>query len=474
MKINLSGQDIETAVNGVRISGDADVYIQGISTDSRQIHPGDFFVPIQGETHDGHQYLAKAMQQGAIGAFIQINRVPEFQGQFVDKLLIAVDDCKYAMGELAKYYLRKFQLTIIGITGSNGKTSTKEMIAAILSRSFNVLKNEGSFNNDIGLPLTIFSLEPEHQVFIQEIGMNHEGEIRRLVDICPPDIGVVTNVAEAHIEYFGSLDKIADAKFEMLEKMNSQNVVILNRDDQRVADMHTKTKARPVWFGIQSQYAEFSASNICFVADPLGVEFQLKTPGGSDRIHLPVLGEHQVANAVAAVATAWQLVPNLEVIKEGLESFKSAKMRMQIIPCGPFTILNDAYNANLNSMTFALKTLAKIPVNGKKIAVLGVMRELGDQTETAHLTTGRLAATSGIQQLIVVGEAAQLIARGAAEAGLSPRQIIRVESNQDAVQELIKIIQPGDLVFLKASRKIQFEQIAEQLKKHYQPIEKQL
>jgi UDP-N-acetylmuramoyl-tripeptide--D-alanyl-D-alanine ligase len=304
--------------------------------------------------------------------------------------------------------------------------------------------------------------------------MNHEGEIRRLVEICPPDIGVVTNVAEAHIEYFGSLDKIADAKFEMLEKMNSQNVVVLNRDDRRVADMHTKTKARPVWFGIQSQDAEFSASDIRFVADPLGVEFQLKTPGGSDRIHLPVLGEHQVANAVAAVATAWQLVPNLDVIKEGLESFKSAKMRMQIIPCGSFTILNDAYNANLNSMTFALKTLAKIPVNGKKIAVLGVMRELGDQTETAHLTTGRLTAASGIQQLIVVGEAAQLIARGAAEAGLSPRQIIQVESNLDAVQELIKIIQPGDLVFLKASRKIQFEQIAEQLKKHYQPIEKQL
>jgi UDP-N-acetylmuramoyl-tripeptide--D-alanyl-D-alanine ligase len=474
MKINLSGQEIETAVKGVRLSGDSNVYIQGISTDSRNIHPGDFFIPIQGETHDGHQYLAKAMQQGAIGAFIQKERVSEFQGQFVDKLLIAVDDSKYAMGELAKYYLRKFQVTVIGITGSNGKTSTKEMIAAILSRSFNVLKNEGSFNNDIGLPLTIFTLEPEHQVLIQEIGMNHEGEIRRLVDICPPDIGVVTNVAEAHIEYFGSLDKIADAKFELLEKMDSINVVILNRDDPRVALMQTKTKARPVWFGIQSQDAEFSASDIRFVADPLGVEFQLKTPGGNDMIHLPVLGEHQVANAVAAVATAWQLVPNLDVIKQGLESFKSAKMRMQIIPCGPCTILNDAYNANLNSMTCALETLKKLPVNGKKIAVLGVMRELGDQTEAAHLATGRLAASSGIQQLIVVGAAAQLIAQGAEEAGFNSQQITRVDSNEEAAQALIQVIQPGDLVFFKASRKLYFEQIVEQLKKYYLPIEKKL
>ncbi len=457
-------KEICDAVQGVWISGDPDKVATGISTDSRTITPGEFFIPIKGENFDGNEYILKAVGRGASGFFVQRGFVVKGIENRKDIAVIEVADPKYAMGDLAQGYLKKFNVQVIGVTGSNGKTSTKEMIASILEKAMPVLKNEGSFNNDIGVPLTLFKLTRLHKVLVIEIGMNHSGEIRRLVSICPPNIGVVTNVGEAHVEFFGSLDKIAEAKFELLEQMTDKNLAVLNAEDKRVSEFAKRTKAESIFFGINGSKSTFWSSEIQFSNDPWGVGFKLHTPGGETDIFLPILGEHQVSNALAAAAAAWQVVPDLNIIKRGLESFKPAKMRMQLIPIKGFTLINDAYNANPRSMASALDTLNQLIPKGRKMVVLGDMRELGSQGEQAHRDIGeRIAQTGDIACLITVGDAAQRIAQGAKDSSMDPSRIFTCANNQEAIDILKNDIKPGDLVLLKASRKLEFEKIANAL-----------
>lgn len=458
----MKAKEICEAVQGSWISGDPDKVVTGISTDSRSLTPGEFFIPIKGDNFDGHDYILKAVSRGAAGFFMQKGYTPGGLEIRKDIAVIEVTDSKYAMGELAKRYLEKFKVTIIGITGSNGKTSTKEMVASILEKALPILKNEGSFNNDIGVPLTVFKLTRSHKVLVTEIGMNHAGEIRRLVSICPPDIGVVTNVGEAHIEYFGSLDKIAEAKYELLEEMTEQNVAVLNADDFRVAAFAKRTKAETVFFGANGHKAAFWASDIQFNNNPWGVKFNLHTPGGETGILLPILGEHQVSNALAAAAAAWQVVPDLNIVKKGLESFTPAKMRMQLIPVNGVTLINDAYNANPRSMSSALDTLYKLKPKGKKWIVLGDMRELGDQGETSHREIGKKVMRYGdIDYLLTVGQSARWIAEGAKEESGEFTRVIEFNNNLEVIDYLKKNLGLGDLVLLKASRKMEFEKISD-------------
>lgn len=456
--------EICEATKGKLMSGNLNTMVSGISTDSRKINAGEFFVPIKGENFDGHDFIQSAVDRGAAGLFVESTKVEKIKSQN-KAAVIEVENAKYAMGELARYYRKRFHLPVIAITGSNGKTSTKEMTASILGAKYNVLKSEGSFNNDIGLPLTLFQLNKKHQMAVLEMGMNNYGEIRRMVSIIPPNIGVVTNVTETHIEFFGSLHNIAKAKFELLESMTEKNTAVLNADDSRVSEFASETKAKAVFFGMKSTKADFSASNIQFITDPYGLEFILTTPKGNEKIYLPVLGEHQVSNALASVAAAWQIDPDIEMIKEGLKNTKLAKMRMQIIPTNGFTIINDAYNASPKSMSAALDTLKKLPCKGKKIAVLADMLELGEFSTKMHQDIGKIAADCGLSHLITIGNMAKYIAQEAIQNGLAVKNVFICNKNKEAVDILNKVIQPGDLILLKGSRKMKLETIAEALNK---------
>jgi len=458
----LKAKDICEVVKGVWVSGEPDKVFSGISTDSRKIVPGDLFIPIKGENFDGHDYLPNAMSRGAVGIFTRPGVNLDFLQFRKELAVIQVDDPKYAMGELARFYRTRFPVKVIGVTGSNGKTSTKEMIAAILEKTHNTIKNEGSFNNDIGLPLTLFRLNRQTRILVQEMGMNHPGEIRRLVEICPPDIGVVTNVADAHIEYFGTKEAIAEAKFELLEKMSSQNIAVLNADDVLVSQFKERTRANTVFFSLEKS-VDFQARDIEFMTEPLGMKFTLNTPDGDITINLPVLGTHQVANAVAAAATAWQIVSDKYQIKRGLESFKPAKMRMQIIPAGQITLINDAYNANPKSLNSALDCLKQLYVKGRKVVVLGDMRELGEQSQAAHISAGVSIQKTGAELLIAVGSMSEFVIEGAMSSGMSKNSLFACETRDEALDYLKSALKDGDVVLLKASRKMEFERLASSL-----------
>lgn len=459
-------KEILNVSKGKLMFGNPEAFVNGISTDSRTINKGDFFVPIRGENFDGNNFIQNAFERGAVGSFIEKGKSTNVSQK--EKInLIEVENPKFSMGELAKSYRQRFSLPYIAITGSNGKTSTKEMTASILETRYKVLKSEGSFNNDIGLPLTLFKLTREHQVAVLEMGMNNYGEIRRMVSIVPPDIGVVTNVAEAHIEFFGDLDNIAKAKYELIESMTEQNTAVLNADDQRVSNFSNRTKAKTIYFGLKSSKLNFSARDIRFVTEPYGLEFTLITPSGTSNAFLPTLGEHQVSNALAAVASTWQIHPDMEMVCAGLKNFKSEKMRMQIISINDFTVINDAYNANPKSMNAALETLNKIPAKGKKIAVLADMLELGELQISAHQRIGRKAFNIGLDYLVTVGNIAKNIGDSAISEGLDKSKVSICESKEEAFVKIKDIIAPNDLILVKGSRKMKLEELIEMFKKKF-------
>ncbi|MDI6782907.1 MAG: UDP-N-acetylmuramoyl-tripeptide--D-alanyl-D-alanine ligase [bacterium] len=435
--------------------------VTGVSTDTRTIKPGDLFVPIKGENFDGHNFIVDAIATGASGVFIAARqKKPEIRDK--NYFVIQVPDTKRALGDLAKGYRAKFIFPVIAITGSNGKTTVKEMIASILSQRYGVLKNEGNLNNEIGLPLTLFQLEKKHQVAVIELGMSALGEIRRLTEIAQPAIGVVTNVSEAHLEFFKSVDEIAVAKSELVAALEKEHTAVLNADDERVARFAKLTKARVTTFGIQ-QKADFQADSISFNQEKLGLEFELVTPKGKTPVFIPIIGAHHIYNALAASAAVWSLTPDLEFITQGLAKVEPPKMRLELVNLGGITIINDAYNANPKSMDAALQTLAQMKTNGRKIAVLGTMRELGEISGSAHQQLGTMVASLNLDYLITVGELGRQIAVGAKQAGMKSSQVYEFESNQAAAQLLSSIIRSGDLVLIKASRKIKLEEIVSYL-----------
>ena len=435
--------------------------VTGVSTDTRTIKLGDLFVPIKGENFDGHNFLADAINKGAVGVLIAEGEQPP-QVRAKKYFVIQVPDTKRALGDLAKSYRSRFNLPVIAITGSNGKTTVKEMIASVLSQRYTVLKNEGNLNNEIGLPLTLFQLEKKHQVVVIELGMSALGEIRRLTEIAQPSIGIVTNVAEAHLEFFKSIDEIALAKAELAESLNEKHTIVLNADDKRVARFAKMTKARIITFGIQGK-ADFQADSISFNQEKLGLEFNLITPKGGKTVFIPIIGTHHVYNALAAAAAVWSLAPDLEFITQGLVKVQLPKMRMELVKVGGITIINDAYNANPKSMSAALQTLMQMKTAGRRIAVLGTMRELGEISISAHQQIGTMVASLNLDYLITVGELGHHIARGAKQAGMKSSQVYEFESNQDAAQLLSALVRSGDLILITASRKIKLAEIVSYL-----------
>src|SRR5215467_11821199 len=433
-------------------SSDESVVINKVSTDSRTIKPGELFVALRGENFEGHDFVEAAAKAGATGALVDLNWAGDVPNNFA---LLRATDTLQAYQALAANYRRSLALKVLAITGSNGKTSTKDFAASVLARKFRVTKTEGNFNNHVGLPRTILEATSEDEVAVWEIGMNHPGEIAALSKIAAPDTAIITNIGVAHIEFMGSREAIAKEKGALAEAVAPQGTVILNADDPFSEGIAARTRAKVVLAG--TIRGAVRAIEIRQSAE--GSEFTIVEGAHRCRAQLPVAGSHMVQNALLAVAAGRAFGLSIEECAAGLAAAPLTKARLQIKEIGGVQFLDDSYNANPDSMKAALRTLVELDTEGKRIAVLGEMRELGTESERGHREVGETAAALGVNQLITIGDTAELIAEGARTAGLD--KVSSARSTAEAAKLLGEIAQPGDLVLIKGSRAARTEQVIE-------------
>mgnify|MGYP000884122290 CR=1 FL=1 len=446
-------RDVVTAIGGELIKGDPVVEIKGISTDTRTIAPGDLFFALIGENSDGHEYVQTAVEKGA--AAVVVSKQVD-----TDSAIILVPDTLIALGDLAALHRRQFRVRVVGITGSVGKTSTKEMVAAVLSSRYNVLKNAGNFNNEIGVPLTIFQLKPEHEILVQEMAMRLPGEIAELAEIAKPDIGVITNIGVSHIERLGTRDNIAAAKAELLESLSIDGIAVLNADDPYFDFLSGKTAAGVVSYGISSGNVQASNIRIDSMGRP---SFKVKVGKSEFDVILPLPGEHNVPNALAAIAVGLCFGIPVKESTAALASMVAADKRANVFDAaGGYKVFDDTYNASPASMIAALRTLAAME-GKRKIAVLGDMKELGDYAVQGHTEVGQEAVKSGLAMLVTVGELSRQIATSAREAGFAG-EVRECETSDEAAEMLKSEVKPGDVVLAKGSRAMKMENIVEVLK----------
>jgi len=450
---------------GTLLRGDPDTRFDAVSIDTRTLGPGALFVAIAGPHHDGHDYLAQAASAGAAGLVVHADRALP-GGIPTDLPVLGVDDGTRALGALASGHRAGFAGPLVAITGSNGKTSTKEMCAAILGVGAPCLCNEGNLNNEYGLPLTLLRRDAAHRSLVVELGMNHRGEIARLAEIARPTVGILTNVGTAHIEHLGSQDEIALEKGDLVAALTEEGSAVLNADDPRALAQGERTPARVVRFGrgpgADVRPEGLRAANGRFA-------FDLCAAQGRVAVEVAGLAETAVANALAAAAAALAAGASLDDVAEGLARYRPVRGRLVPIALpGGGLLVDDTYNANPQSMEVALRILARLVAEAsakaaRGIAVLGDMGELGESSGCAHRSTGRLAATLGIHHLFAVGERAGEVAEGAVAAGMDPA---RVHTSRDAGEtgaELESMLRPGDHVLVKGSRAMRMERIVARL-----------
>lgn len=444
-------QEVEKATGGRLLYPvvDDSVFSQ-VETDTRAITEGALFVALKGETFDGHDYVLQAKERGAAGAVVAEDR-PEYKQEGF--AVVIVTDTRKAYQDLARFHRRRFSIPVIAVTGSVGKTSTRSMIAAVLSQKYRVLQTEKNFNNEIGLPKTLLQLTPEHEACVVEMGMRGLGQIAELAAIAEPDIGVVTNVGKSHIELLGSQDNIARAKSELVRALSEDGVAILNQDDSYVAAMADLCRGKVVGYGIESNAAIRASRVVC---SEKGLRFACRCFDQVMDIHMPLIGSHNVYNALAAIAVGRVLGLTEHQLQKGLSEYRGMPMRQELIHLSEYTFINDAYNANPASMSEALKSLALL-TKGRKIAVLGGMLELGDWTVREHEKIGAEAAELGLDALITMGSPASYIADAARKNGLGA--VYTAQDHAGAADCLRQIIQPGDTVLLKGSRGFAMEKI---------------
>jgi UDP-N-acetylmuramoyl-tripeptide--D-alanyl-D-alanine ligase len=436
------------------------IIARGVSIDSRTIQKGNLFVAIPGERFDGHQFVSDAVKKGAGVVIISKEKKGQVKPEeFKSVPLVVVEDTKKALREIASWHRKKFDISAVAVTGTNGKTTTKEMIGEVLTSKFKVLKSIKSYNNLIGVPLTLFELNEDTQVLVLELGMSSLGEIGILAETVKPDIGVITNIGLAHLESMESLEKIAQAKFELLDHMSSPYIAVLNADDEFLAKRIEEGKEKTISFGIQNK-ADFQATEL-IISDEGYIGFKVN---GKLPINLKLLGEHNVYNALVAFAVGSLLGVDELKIKESLERYTPSELRMELVQIGNIRIINDTYNANPVSMAKALETLKQMKNKGRKIAVLGDMLELGEKTHDYHLEIGKSVAESGIDLLLTVGKLSFAIGQGAKEQGMSPEKILAFDNNEKISAYLLKNLKADDLVLIKGSRKMKLEEVVLSLK----------
>ncbi|RMF89231.1 MAG: UDP-N-acetylmuramoyl-tripeptide--D-alanyl-D-alanine ligase [Nitrospinota bacterium] len=458
--MNWTVRDIIEATGGELVSGNPEQPpFTGINTDTRTLKAGELFCALKGPRFDGHAFLHEACQKGAGGVLVS-SVSPQLQQQGYCQ--IRVKDTLAALGELARYHRRRLPVTVVGITGSNGKTSTKEMTAHVLARAYPVLKSPANHNNLIGLPLTLLQLEPHHRVAVVELGTNMPGEMARLAQIAGADIGVLTNIHPTHLAFLGSVQQVRAEKGKLLESLDEQGAAVLNGDDEAVRSLASRVRGRVVTFGLSPQ--NDIRGEAVRVQGCRGISFQLVLAGEKATIRLPVLGTHNVYNALAAASVASLLGLDLSRIREGLQHYTGIPKRLELFHLADeVQVLNDSYNANPASLRAAIATLATLPKRGKHILVVGDMLELGEAGKRLHQEIGQELPSSTVDHLITVGPLAAWIAQGAREAGMPSPQIAVCTDQEEAWQRLVAWLGQGDTVLIKGSRGMQMWQITERL-----------
>lgn len=454
----LSVKDLLQATNGNLVSGNELDKINNISIDSRKAKLGDVFIAIIGENLDGHKFMQSALDNGC-KTFIK-NRSNSIKFESSDINLIEVDDTTIALGDIAKYYKEKFVIPYIGVTGSVGKTTTKDMIYAAISNNFDTLKNEGNFNNHIGVPLTLFNLNKKHECAIIEMGMSNFNEIEYLANIVNPKIGVISNIGLSHIENLGSQDGILKAKLEITTNFDENNILIVNGDDEYLSkvckeDCNYNLKT----FGFNSNNDVYCTE---YIMSEDSINFKCIIDGKEEAIFIPTVGKHNIYNAMAAILVGLTLGMELEDIKLGLRGFTASKMRLDIFKKNDLTIINDAYNASPDSMKAALDILGRY--EKRRVAILGDMFEMGEHSEYGHRLVGE-SSINNVDVLITVGDMSKFISDEAKKLGLDNNNIHHFENKELAIESLNNLINKDDVVLVKASRGMKLEQIVEYLSK---------
>src|SRR5438270_9483342 len=440
--------------------GDGKTSIERVSTDSRTIKKGELFVALRGDNFDGHKFVEATAKAEAAGAIVDLDWKGKAPAQFA---VVRAEDTLLAYQNLAANYRRALSIKVHAITGSNGKTSTKDFAASVLGRKFRVTKTQGNFNNHVGLPRTILEATSNDEVAVWEIGMNHPGEVEPLAKIAAPDAAIVTNIGVAHIEFMGTREAIAKEKGALAEAVAAEGVVILNADDPFSKGIAERTRAHVIFAGTKE--GTVRAIDIQQSAD--GSEFTIIEGAHRCRAQLPVPGFHMVQNALLAVAAGRAFGLSLEEAAAGLASAPLTKARLQIKEINGVQFLDDSYNANPDSMKAALQTLVELDADGKKIAVLGEMRELGKESERGHEEVGEAAAAFGVDHLIGIGEMGAIISRAAKKAGLEKSSV--VGSTSEAAELLLEMAAPGDLILIKGSRLARTEDVIEAFAKQSSP-----
>lgn len=479
--MSLSLLEIQQATKGRWLVGGPPGLVRGLSTDSRRVKKGELFIAFKGDFFDGHHFIKQAFEKGASGALISqhcpvsVASLKKWAAQ-KGRFLMVVPDSLKAYGDLAAYYRRQLQIPIIAITGSNGKTSTKEMVDCVLRQQYRTTKTYGNLNNFIGLPQSVFEIKPRHEIAILEMGMNVPGEIKRLAHIANPTVGIITNIGRAHLQGMKSVRAIAKAKAELLRALSKKAVAILNRDDAQYSYLKSQSKGRVFTVGLKKS-ASWKASHVDVLYSndglPVGMKFRVLLDGKEQSFEIPAVGTPFVANALVAIALGRIFQVPLPKIKRGLKSFKSVSGRMQHLKVGGLHFYNDTYNANPDSMLASLQTMLTLKKLARKkfrlIVVLGDMGELGTFEKKGHSLVGEAVAKAPVDVLVSVGQRARHIATRAKACGsracdsrvcgMETQKVFHCDTKQEAAVILLKILRPGDLVLIKGSRFMKMEEL---------------
>ena len=449
---------IARACDGVIINkGDVEI-VNEISTDTRTIKKGNLFIPLIGENFDGHTFIGDAIKKGASAVLVQEDRVENITN--IDGVnIIQVNNTLEALTRIAHYYKNLFNIPFIGVTGSVGKTTTKDLIAGVLSKKHNVHKNIGNFNNEVGLPITLFNLEPYHDISVLEMGMSSYGEILNLVNIVHPDIAIITNIGVSHIKYFGSKENIMKAKMEITANLKQKDYLLVNGDDEYLKNINKKDKDYNIVFYGLSPHNDFYPTDIEDLGEN-GSTFIINVAGKPIRFKIERPGLHNIYNVLAAIwiGIKYRMTPG--EIQNGLDNFELSKMRLEVINKNNIKIIDDTYNASPDSMRAAIDVLKSMKAD-RKIAVLGDMFEMGDFAEEGHRNVGSYLADKKIDLLVTVGEMAYWIALEAKKNGLE--NMFTVSTNEDAIDILKRNIRDNDAVLVKGSRGMAMEEIVRSL-----------
>ncbi|SHH12417.1 UDP-N-acetylmuramoyl-tripeptide--D-alanyl-D-alanine ligase [Tepidibacter thalassicus] len=448
-------EEILDCTDGKLIKGNREYLVSNICIDSRKALEGGLFIPLIGEKFDGHSFILNAYKKG-IKSFLK-DENHNIDLNFDDINVIEVKDTTKALGDIAKFYKSKFPINYVGVTGSTGKTTTKDIIHSVLSSKYKTLKNEGNFNNHIGLPLTVFNLNNEYECAVLEMGMSSFGEIEYLANIVEPKIAVISNIGFSHIENLGSREGILKAKLEITSNFKENSILIVNGDDEYLRKLKNKNlNYKLKSFGFE-KYNDLYC--IRYKMDEKGIYFNCAVYNNEEEFFIPARGKHNIYNAMAAILVGIELNLNIDEIKNGLLNFKSSKMRLDILKNSLLTVINDAYNASPDSMKAALEVLGEYK-NNRKISVLGDMLEMGDYAQKGHRMVGKYAKNNS-DIILTVGKNSEYIGIQALDEGFDEKNIKHFKSNLEVINYLKKILKANDVVLVKGSRGMMMEEIVE-------------